>query len=389
MTLAGPKRKPRLLLVGIGHANLQVLERMFADPQPDIELIAVSMSDKHHYSGMVPGYLRGGYREDQIAFELPKAVAAAGGNLIQSPAVSIDPKEQIVVLQDGQEIRYDFAAFNIGSQAAGQDSPGIGENAVRVKPMSQAVSLKRALVRLRDTKSREEHRVVVVGAGAAGFEVACGIAEFLDVAGRARKVSLVEASDQILSGYTGRFRRKAEKILARKGIDLHLGSRVATVHPDEVVLEDGSCISSHLTVWLTGATADPMFQGSGLDLDERGFILVDDSLRSVSDARVFAVGDCATLANYPDTPKAGVYSVRQGAVLWRSLLAAIRGTAPPSYKPQNGFLSILNTCDGRALLWYKGLISHGRWAWWLKDRIDRGFMAKYQRLEPPPWVWGQ
>ncbi len=384
MTLAGPQRKPRLLLVGIGHANLQVLQRMFADPQPDVDLIAVSVSDKHHYSAMVPGYLRGGYREDQIAFDLPRSVAAAGGKLIQSPAVGLDPEAQIVVLQDGREIGYDFVSFNIGSKADGQDSPGIGENAVRVKPMSQAVNLKRAIVRLRDTTSPEKQRVAVVGAGAAGFEVACGIAEFLDVAGRAREVSLVESSDRILTGYSDRFRKKAEKILARKGIHLHLGSHVATVHPDEVELADGSRISSHLTVWLTGATADPMFQGAGLDLDERGFILVDDYLRSVSDSRVFAVGDCATLASYPDTPKAGVYAVRQGPVLWRGLLAAIKGTAPPRYEPQSGFLSILNTCDGRALLWYKGLISNSRWAWWLKDRIDRGFMAKYQGLEPPP-----
>ena len=387
MTLAGPRPKTRLLLVGIGHANLQILERMVADPQPDVDLVAVSMSDKHHYSGMVPGYLRGGYREDQIAFDLPNSVAAAGGKLIQSPAVGVDPEAQTVLLQDGTEVGYDLVSFNVGSKAAGQDSPGIGENAIRVKPMSQAVSLKRAIVHLRDTRSQEAQRVAVVGAGAAGFEVACGIAEFLDVAGRAREVSLVEASDRILTGYTDRFRRKAEKILARKGIQLHLGSRVATVRPDEVELEDGSQIPSHLTVWLTGATADPMFQRTGLDLDERGFLLVDNSLRSVSDSRVFAVGDCATLAKYPDTPKAGVYSVRQGPVLWRSLLAAINGRSAPSYRPQGGFLSILNTCDGRALLWYKGLISHSRWAWWLKDRIDRGFMAKYQRLEPPPSIY--
>ena len=384
MTLARPGRKPRLLLVGIGHANLQILERMFANPLPDIDLIAVSLSDKHHFSAMVPGYLRCGYREDQIAFDLPNSVAAARGKLIQSPAVGLDLEARTVLLQDGQEVEYDLVSFNLGSKAAGQDSPGICENAVRVKPMSQVVSLKRAIVQLRDTTSPEAQRVAVVGAGAAGFEVACGIAEFLDVAGRAREVSLLESSDRILTGYTDRFRHKAEKILARKGINLHLDSHVTSVHPDEVELDNGSRIPSNLTVWLTGATADPMFQGAGLDLDERGFILVDDSLRSVSDSRVFAVGDCATLANYPDTPKAGVYSVRQGPVLWRSLRAAIRGTAPPSYKPQRGFLSILNTCDGRALLRYKGVISHSRWAWWLKDRIDRGFMAKYQGLEPPP-----
>jgi NADH dehydrogenase FAD-containing subunit len=313
-------------------------------------------------------------------------VAAAGGTLIQSPAVSIDPGEQLVSLQNGRDVHYDLVAFNLGSRAAGQDSPGIGENAVQVKPMSEAVRLKRKIVRLRDTSSPEAQRVAIVGAGAAGFEVACAVAEFLDVAGRARKVSLVEASDRILGGYADRFRKRGEAILARKGIEVHLGHRVNAVHPEEIELEGGARIPSHLTVWLTGATADPMFRQSGLELDERGFLLVDDSLRSVSDSRVFAVGDCATLINYPDTPKAGVYAVRQGPVLWRSLLATIRGTSPPTYTPQSGFLSILNTCDGRSLLWYKGFISHSRWAWRLKDRIDRKFMTRYQRLEPQPSI---
>jgi selenide,water dikinase len=359
---------------------------MAVEPLRDIELVAVSVSDKHHYSGMVPGYLRGGYREDQIAFDLPNSVAAAGGKLIETPAVGLDPEERIVSLLDGGRVHYDLVSFNVGSRAAGQDSPGICENAVRVKPMSQAVRLKRKIVRLRDTSSREAQRVVVVGAGAAGFEVACGVAEFLDVAGRAREVALVEAADHILSGYTDRFRRKAEAILARKAIEVHLGRRVATVHADEIELEDGSRMPSNLTIWLTGATAGPLFRDCGLDIDERGFLLVDDSLRSVSDSRVFAVGDCATLANYPETPKAGVYSVRQGPVLWGSLQATIKGTALPTYKPQSGFLSILNTCDGRSLLWYKGFISYSRWAWRLKDRIDRSFMAKYQRLEPRPSI---
>jgi NADH dehydrogenase FAD-containing subunit len=109
---------------------------------------------------------------------------------------------------------------------------------------------------------------------------------------------------------------------------------------------------------------------------------VDDGLRSITDRRVFGAGDCVTLANYPHTPKAGVYAVRQGPVLWESLRAASRGGKPPCYRPQDGFLSILNTSDGKALLHYKGFLAHSRWAFSLKDWIDRRFMAKYKGLVP-------
>ena len=115
-------------------------------------------------------------------------------------------------------------------------------------------------------------------------------------------------------------------------------------------------------------------------MDEKGFLLVNDSLQSVSDPKVFAVGDCATLKAYPETPKAGVYAVRQAPVLWQSLVSTFAGAPLPRYVPQSGFLSLLNTADGKSVLRYKGLVSHSRWAWRLKDWIDRRFMNRYQTL---------
>ena len=121
-------------------------------------------------------------------------------------------------------------------------------------------------------------------------------------------------------------------------------------------------------------------RASGLPTEPRGFLWIEDTLRSVADPRVFAVGDCGTFTQFPAIAKSGVYAVREAPILWHNLLAAARGQPLMSYRPQRSFLSILNTADGRALLRYKGLRSWSRWAWWLKDRIDRGFMRKYQRL---------
>jgi NADH dehydrogenase FAD-containing subunit len=221
---------------------------------------------------------------------------------------------------------------------------------------------------------------VVVGGGAAGVEVALAMAAVLEQAGATHRITIADAGDDILSGYSRRVRRRARAILHQRGIVARSRLRVTTVHPNAVETHDGTWIPSQLTVWLTGAVAWPLFRESGLPLDDRGFLLIDDALRSVDDPRVFAAGDCGTLASHPDTPKAGVYAVREGPVLWQSLKAALQGGEPPRYVPQSGFLSILNTGDGRALLHYKGLVSHSRWAWRLKDRIDRRFMRRYQDL---------
>ena len=81
--------------------------------------------------------------------------------------------------------------------------------------------------------------------------------------------------------------------------------------------------------------------------------------------------------------KAGVYAVREAPILDHNLRAAIIGSAPRPYIPQRTFLALLNTADGKALLRWRGLVSHSRPAWWLKDHIDRAFVRQYQTAGLP------
>jgi selenide,water dikinase len=370
----------RLLLVGAGHAHLEIMRRLAADP-PGVELTVVSLGPRHHYSGMVPGYLQGTYSEAEIAVDVPRLAARSGGRFVAGRAVAVDPGERRVRLASGGELAYDLASFAVGSETAGVDDPAVAAYAERIKPLARVVDLRARLLELAGrTEAGERAAVAVVGGGAAGVEVALAAARLLDDARVERRLTLFDAGPEILSGsgYSHRFRARAGEVLARRGIEVRTGARVAAVDAGAVETEDGSRLPADLTVWLTGAVASPIFQGSGLPLDDRGFLLLDDSLRSLGDPRVFAAGDCGTLASHPATPKAGVYAVREAPFLWGSLVAALSGGPAPRYRPQQGFLSLLNTADGRALLSYRGIVSHGRGAWRLKDWIDRRFVARYR-----------
>jgi selenide,water dikinase len=380
----------KLLLVGAGHAHLEVLRRFHRHPLPGVELEVVSLGPLHHYSGMVPGYLQGTYREEEIAVRVPDLVARAGGRFVAGRAVGIVPGEQRVRVETAageQLLAYDLVSFAVGSNTAGVEDPDVAGEAQRIKPLARVRDLRQRLLALAED-GEGEVPLAVVGGGAAGVEVALAAAAVLEKARTPHRIALLDAGGEILAGYRERFRRRARAILAERGIAVRTGQRVAAVTAEEILTADGGRVPSRLTVWLTGAVAWPLFRSSGLPLDDRGFLLLDDALRSLADPRIFAVGDCGTLASHPDTPKAGVYAVREGPVLWQSLKAAITGGGPPRYTPQQSFLSILNTADGRALLDYKGIVSHSRWAWRLKDAIDRRFMARYQersaRLAPCP-----
>jgi selenide,water dikinase len=111
--------------------------------------------------------------------------------------------------------------------------------------------------------------------------------------------------------------------------------------------------------------------------DRAGFLRVDACLRAVGREDVFVAGDAASFDESP-LPKAGVFAVRQGPVLARNLRAVAEGQAPRPYRPQKEFLVLLSLGDGHALGTRSGFVFGGRWVWWLKDQIDRRFMARYQ-----------
>lgn len=372
--------RPHLVLAGAGHTHVEVLRRQAEDGELlPARLTVISLGPEHHYSGMVPGYLGGIYREEEVTIDVASLARRAGAELVEGRIVGLDPDRRVVRLEDDREISYDLVSVAVGSVAAGADLPGVREHARRIKPLSKVVELRDDL--RRRAREREDDdgplTVAVVGGGAAGVEMALAVNRLIRDAGGAPRVTLYEA-EELLGDFSERLRRRIRKVLDDRGLVLREHTPVAEVEQNAVQGEDGSRFPARVTVWLAGATAAPWIAETGLPTDDRGFLLVDRALRSVADPTVFAAGDCATLQAAPDTPKAGVYAVRHGPVLWRSLRSALgEDEELPAYDPQTSFLAILNTADDRAVLRYKGLVLRGRWAMKLKDRIDRRFMAKY------------
>lgn len=373
-----PPASTRLVLVGAGHVHLEILRRLILEGADGLETTIVSLEERHFYSGMTPGYLAGQYTEDDISSDVPAIARRAGAQCVIGRAVGLDPMQRRVTLEDGRSLPYDLVSLNIGSLTAGSDRAE-ARSAERIKPLHRAARLKQRLGALAARPDRPA-RVVVIGAGAGGVEVAFAAAAALDRAGQARAITLVDRSSRVLTGYPERFQQLTGRALDTHRIVRRLGVGVVAVEPDRVCLDAGDPLPSDLTVWLTGPEGAPLLAESGLPTEPRGFLWITDTLHSVADPRVFAVGDCGTFIQYPWVAKSGVYAVREAPVLWRNLRAAACGRPLERYRPQRGFLSILNTGRGRALLQYKGMASWSRWSWWLKDAIDRRFMRRYQEL---------
>ena len=367
----------RLVLVGGGHAHVHVLAALAARPLPGVDVTLVSPSLHHHYSGMVPGFLQGVYAEADLTLDLGWLAGRAGARLVEAMAGRIDVAGHAVDA-GATRLPFDVLSLDVGADPAGLDAPGVREHAVSIRPMRQAVSLRARVDALAGAARGNPVHVLVVGAGAGGVEVALAVHRRIRTAGARPEVALVEAAAHALPGYALPVRRRAARILARRGVAVRTGQAVDLVDGSGARLAGGARLPADLVVWLAGAAGPGLLAGAGLPLDGRGFLLVGPTLRAVDGSPVWAAGDCATLADHPETPKAGVYAVRQGPILARNLRAALGDGTPARYVPQTTFLSLLNTADGKALLRWHGVVSHSRFAWWLKDRIDRRFVRRYR-----------
>ena len=367
----------RLLLLGGGHAHVQVLQAFAQRPVPGLELTLLTPHAPQVYSGMVPGVLAGHYALDQALIDLPPLAHAAGARWLQDAAVGLDASARRVRLAQGGKLPYDWLSLDTGAVMRPDRLPGAAAHALFVRPMERFVQ---QLPELLQRAAQQPLQLAVLGGGAAGAELAMAMRYRLDASGAvaARSpVTLLAGNAGLLAGHAPAVRRHVDRALATAGIEV-LAERCTAIECDRLQLADGRWRACDAAIVATGAEAPSWLSSSGLALDAEGFVLTGPTLQSVSHPEVSAAGDVATRADAPHA-KSGVYAVRAGPPLAANLRALGEGRALQTYTPQPRTLNLI-ACGGRtAVASWGGMSAQGAWVWRWKDRIDRAFIARFQR----------
>ncbi len=382
---APPPPPKQLVLIGAGHAHLQILTWWRRRPIPGVELTMVTAFDRAAYSAMLPSTLARMYEPEQMLIDLPKLCEYCGVRLIVDRANRLDPETRLIEFAHQPALPFDVAAINIGSVPAAEALWQAHRILVSVKPLTSFVQ--RFEVRFRELVEQwrlapgpELLQIVVVGAGAAGIELALCLEQHKHELELPADVRIVDGNAEILTGFSPRTIRRVSKLLKLRGIDLHLGSPAIDCDdegPSSLILENGERIRADLVIWAAGASPPMALRGFELPKSERGFLATRRTLQTTADAPIFITGDVADIEGAL-VPKAGVYAVRQAPVLWKNLRRHFTGRRLVEYRPQRSHLSLLSCGDGTAILDCKGFTSHSGWAWTLKNWIDRGWMKRFR-----------
>ena len=388
MRMSAPDRaERRLVLVGGGHAHVGVLRALAMQSEPGLEIVLIAKELDAPYSGMLPGFVAGHYDIDACHIDLVRLAHYASARLIHGEVVGIDPRVRQLHILGRPPLIFDLLSIDTGITPAIDDIVGARQHAVAVKPVSSFAPRWQAL----ETRALEQtgpRRIVVIGTGAAGFELILAIRHRLHqraaengIAPQSFSFALI-GSAGLLPTHNARARTLAAAALAAAGVELVSGDAAIAVEKDHVALASGRRVQSDATLVTTKAAPPAWFAETGLRLDRSGFLAVRPTLQVVGEDDIFAVGDCASVVDHP-REKAGVFAVRQGPPLTRNLRLRARGMPAEPFVPQRRFLTLLSCGDRSAIAARGSLAAAGRWAWRLKDRIDRDFMRRFQDLPPP------
>lgn len=259
----------------------------------------------------------------------------------------------------GQEIiprrdfAYDTLVLAVGSVSNDFGIPGVAQHCLFLDTTAQAEKFQKILletfVRAHTHGGPEfesQLNIAIVGGGATGVELAAQLHHFAHqltaygidqvVVQRDMKLSIIEASAQILPALPERIADTTCAELEKLGVRVLVGERVNKVTNAAIHTEGGRIIPCGIKVWAAGIKA-PDFLSSvdGLQTNKLNQVMVRETLQSVSDENIFAFGDCAACpwsGHNTLVPPRAQAAHQQASMLYRSLRNRLSGRPLPEFR---------------------------------------------------------
>jgi NADH dehydrogenase len=392
--------KTRILILGGGFGGIytaMALERTLAC-DPDVEITLVNRDNFFLFTPMLHEVAASDLDLTHIVHPVRKLLSRV--NFFEGDLERVDlPARKVVVSHGGNhhhhDLPYDHLVFGLGSITNFFGLPGLAEHALTMKSLGDAIMLRnRMIARLEegDTECARGERgclltFVVAGGGFAGVETVASMHDFLldslkfypHLSPENVRVVLVHPGAVVLPELSDKLGRYTQAELARRGVDVRLKTRVASVSPNSVTLSDGTELPTATVVWTAGTSPHPLLESLACE-KERGRLRVDGFLAVPGWPGVWALGDAASVPDVTtgkSCPPTAQHALRQGRVVARNIRAAVRGGEMKEFRFKTlGQLASLGRRAGVANV--LGLNFSGFLAWWMWRTI---YLSKLPTLE--------
>jgi NADH dehydrogenase len=397
--------RPRIVILGAGFAGIyaaQALGKLLPHPV-DGEITLIDENNFFVFTPMLTEVAGGELDPRHIVSAIRHFSPRI--NFMQASVQAIDLKRKRVTISLGrpedalpnglETLEADHLVIALGSQTNYYGIAGLQEHALNIKNLGDAALIQnRALALLEradeepDPDLRRELLTFVVGGGGfSGVETMAALNDLVRenyknyprlMPGDIRAV-LIEAGERLLPELDEKLAAYAQKKLEQRGVEVRNGTAISGAGPDDVELQGGERIKTHLLIWSGGVAPSPVLKDLDCAHSQRGAIITDAYCRVPGYSDVWAIGDSAAIPqpgkHEPYAPLAQ-NATREGQLVARNIVAALRGEElqPFAYRPI-GELALVGKQTGVASVY--GLRFSGRLAWFLWRAV---YLFKMPRL---------
>ena len=282
----------------------------------------------------------------------PIRTARRGVKYYQAACVRIDTAANEIECEGAFKgkrfkLRYDVLVIGVGMVSNTFNIAGVLEHALFLKELADARAIRSRISDcfeqasepgLTNPQMESLLHFVVVGGGPTGVEFAAEMHDFVtedlarwfpDLMPLVR-ITLLEATGEILNAFDDELSRYALRQLKRERINVRTHAFVKEVRRDRVVLADGEEIPCGLVVWSTGIGPTPLATTSGFPTNAHGRIVTGKSFLVLGTDNVYAMGDCSSVEGEVLAPTAQV-AQQEGEYVARRLNRIARGLEPEDF----------------------------------------------------------
>ncbi len=368
----------RVVVLGAGFAGLHAVRRL---GRAGVRTLWVDAHNYHCFLPLLYQVATAGLEPQDIAYP-------ARSILHHHPTVDFrlarvvggDPRARVLDTAEGDRVPYDYLIVAVGGAAEDFGIPGAAD-AFRLYDLEDARARRTPVLpglqhptTTADPAARATLLTfVIVGAGATGVEMAGALAEFRrhvvprdyrSIGAETLRIVVVEAGPDVLPPYPPDLRARAREDLARFGVELRMGTKVARIGSHGVELTGGERIASETVIWAAGIRAAAVAARLGLPTGRSGRLRVEPTLAVVGQPAVFAVGDVALVEGTERLPQVAQVAIQQGEHAAANVLHAMRGEPlePFVYRDKGSLATIGRS---RAVGFIGRVHLRGRLAWWV------------------------
>lgn len=336
-------------------------------------IILIEQRDRFSFKPLLYELLSGELHSEQVYPRYPELLAGSKVNFVQDTVQSIDLHQRKIKTDSGHSFDYGNLVLALGSKTTYFNTAGATEYAMPFTSGTEAIALRKHLRhRLHQAiqASNPEQRrllltVAIIGAGPAGIELACTLADLLPIwydelggDGSEIRIVLVNRSRDILKGDVNSHLRCTVQDAMKNRIipvDFLFDAAVTKITSDGVEYrqhEQTRMLHAGTIAWTAGTAPNPLLMELSV-AHHRGRLLVTPTLQLPDFPEVFAAGDCATSSDHPQPPTAQV-AYQQGVAIAQNLKRMQEGKPTmPVQIQMRGTLMKLGLNEGVANLFNK------------------------------------